>query len=112
MKYVVLFVGTALVLASSASAQEGAVGSVSEAAPAEPAPAPQEAPPPEEEKRSVYYKKTQGWLWMEAFAGPSTYDPDQFTSLSITGATPNIPKLNGPEYGFAAGLGLGGLGPG
>lgn len=110
MNYVVLFVGTALVLASSASAQEeGAVGSVSEAAPAESAPAPEEALPPEEEKRSVYYKKTQGWLWMEAFVGPSTYDPDQFTTLDLTGATPNVPKLSGPEAGFAFGLGLGGF---
>ena len=117
MKYVVLFVGTALVLSSSASAQEeGAVGSVEEAsaatetaAPAETAPAAEETAPPEEEKRSVYYKKTQGWLWMEGFVGPSAYDPDQFTSLDITGVTPNAPKLNGPEAGFAFGLGLGGF---
>jgi hypothetical protein len=116
MKHVVLIVGAALLLSSSASAQEeGAVGSVESStatetsAPAEPTPAPEEAAPPEEEKRSVYYKKTQGWLWMEAFAGPSAYDPDQFASIDIGTAVPNAPKLNGPEYGFAIGLGLGGF---
>jgi hypothetical protein len=116
MKHVVLIVGAALLLSSSASAQEeGAVGSVESStatetsAPAEPTPAPEEAAPPEEEKRSVYYKKTQGWLWMEAFAGPSAYDPDQFASIDIGTAVQNAPKLNGPEYGFAIGLGLGGF---
>jgi hypothetical protein len=114
MKHVVLIVGAALLLSSSASAQEEeAVGSVESStatetsAPAEPTP--EEAAPPEEEKRSVYYKKTQGWLWMEAFAGPSAYDPDQFTSIDIGTAVPDAPKLNGPEYGFAIGLGLGGF---
>ncbi len=57
----------------------------------------------------MYYKKVQGWLWMEGFVGPSAYDPDQFTSLSLSGGTQNAPKLNGPEYGFAAGVGLGGF---
>jgi len=119
MKYLVLIVASVLMLGSTAFAQEeGAVGTVSEAstateaAPDEAAPAeaePEEAPPPEEEKRSVYYKKTQGWLWMEGFVGPSAYDPDQFTALDITGVTMNAPKLNGPEYGFALGLGLGGF---
>jgi len=109
MKYVVFLVGTGLVLSSTAFAQgESSVGSVSEAAPTEPAPAAQETPPPEEENRSVYYKKVQGWLWMEGFVGPSSYDPDQFGELSLS-SPQNAPKLNGPEYGFAAGLGLGGF---
>jgi hypothetical protein len=110
MKYVVFLVGTGLVLSSTAFAQgESSVGSVSEAAPTEPAPAAQETPPADEENRSVYYKKVQGWLWMEGFVGPSSYDPDQFGELSLSGGSPNAPKLKGPEYGFAAGLGLGGF---
>ncbi len=116
MKYVVFLVGAALMLSSSVFAQEeSSVGTVSGGAPAtetaspEPAPGPEAAAAPEEEKRSVYYKKVQGWLWMEAFVGPSSYDPDQFTSLSLSGVTQDAPKLTGPEYGFAAGLGLGGF---
>lgn len=110
MKYVVFLLGTGLVLSSTAFAQgESSVGSVSEAAPTEPAPAPQEAAPPEEEGRSVYYKKVQGLLWLEAFVGPSTYDPDQFAALDLSGATQNAPKLRGPEAGFAFGVGLGGF---
>ncbi len=100
MKYVVFLVGTALLLSSPAFAQEESS--------TEMVSAPPEAAPPEEEERTVYYKKTQGWLWMEAFAGPSTYDPDQFSSLSLTGI-PDASKVSGPEYGFAAGLGLGGF---
>jgi hypothetical protein len=46
---------------------------------------------------------------MEAFAGPSAYDPDQFTSIDIGASPSDAPKLNGPEYGFAIGLGLGGF---
>jgi hypothetical protein len=111
MKYLVFLVGTALLFSSAALAQgENSVGTVSEGSTAtEAAPAPQAAAAPEEEKRSVYYKKVQGWLWMEGFVGPSAYDPDQFTSLSLSGGTQNAPKLNGPEYGFAVGLGLGGF---
>ncbi len=114
MRYVVLIVASVLMLGSTAFAQEkGAVETVSETSTAtEAAPdeaAPEEAAPPEEEKRSVYYKKTQGWLWMEGFVGPSAYDPDQFTSFSLSGVPQNAPKLNGPEYGFAIGLGLGGF---
>jgi len=116
MKYVIMLVGAALLFSSTAFAQEeSSVGTVSEgstateAAPSEPAPAPQAAAAPEEEERSVYYKKVQGWLWMEGFVGPSSYDPDQFTSLSLSGGTQSAAKANGPEYGFAVGLGLGGF---
>ncbi len=116
MKYVVFLFGAALLFSSTALAQEeNSVGTVSgestatETAPAESAPAPQAAAAPEEEDRSVYYKKVQGWLWMEGFVGPSSYDPDQFTSLSLSAPTTDAPKLNGPEYGFAVGLGLGGF---
>ena len=109
MKYVIMLVGAALLFSSTAFAQEeSSVGTVSDGSTAtEAAPAPQAAAAPEEEKRSVYYKKVQGWLWMEGFVGPSSYDPDKFTSLSLSGATQDAPKLNGPEYGFAVGLGLG-----
>jgi hypothetical protein len=111
MKYLVFLVGAGLLFSSTALAQgENSVGTVSEGSTAtEAGPAPQAAAAPEEEKRSVYYKKVQGWLWMEGFVGPSAYDPDQFTSLSLSGGTQNAPKLNGPEYGFAVGLGLGGF---
>jgi hypothetical protein len=111
MKYVITLVGAALLFSSTAFAQEeSSVGTVSDGSTAtEAAPAPQAAAAPEEEKRSVYYKKVQGWLWMEGFVGPSSYDPDKFTSLSLSGGTQDAPKLKGPEYGFAVGLGLGGF---
>lgn len=105
MKYVVVLLGTLLMLGGHASAQEEA-GSASEPeAAADLAPA-AEAPPQEEEKRSPYYKKVKGWLWIEGFAGPSSYDPDQFR-LSF-GAVSNAPKRKGPSYGFAIGTGFGG----
>jgi hypothetical protein len=110
MKYLVFLVGTALLFSSAAFAQEeSSVGTVSEGSPTKEAAPSEPAAAPEEENRSVYYKKVQGWLWMEGFVGPSAYDPDQFTSLSLSGGTQNAPKLNGPEYGFAAGVGLGGF---
>lgn len=114
MKYIVFLIGGLLLFGTSASAQE-ATDATSEPtteaapAPAEPAaaePAP-EAPKEEEDKRGPYYKKVQGWLWLEVFAGPSAYDPDQFGSLSIQGV-PNAAKLNGPQFGFAVGTGFGG----
>ena len=126
MKYVVFLVGALLVWGGSASAQdeadaapeteaagepaaEPAAEPASEAA-AEPAAEPaSEAAPAEEEKRSVYYKKVQGLLWIEGFAGPSSYDPDQFGSL---GGALNAPKLSGPEGGFSVLAGLGGFGIG
>ena len=114
MKQLIIFVGIALLWTSSADAQEdSAVGSVSgypessAAAPAETAP-PQAAPA--EEKRSIYSKKVRGFLWLEAIFGPTSYDPDQFGSLDVTGLiTPNAPKLRGPEYGIAGGIALGGF---
>jgi len=114
MKYIVLIVGVALMFDANAMAQEeAAVGTVtSPEAAAEPAPSeaqPADAPPKEEKKRSPYYKKVQGWLWIEGFAGPSAYDPDKFGSLDFGGASADAPKVNGPEYGFAVLLGLGGF---
>jgi hypothetical protein len=65
--------------------------------------------PPEQEakKRSVYYRKARGWLWIEGIAGVSAYDPDSFGSLSIS-SIENAPKVTGPEYGFAIGTPFGG----
>lgn len=103
--------GALLLISSGASAQEE-VGTGTGAEVAEPAPA-QQAPADDssEEKRTLYYKKVQGLLWIEAFVGPTTYDPDQFGSVSIEGTT-DAPKLNGPEWGLAVLLGFGGSGIG
>jgi hypothetical protein len=105
MKYVVFLVGGLLVFGASASAQEESGTTAESEAAADATPA--EAPPPEEKKKSPYYKKVQGWLWLEGFAGPSSYDPDQFGSLNTTGVS-NAPRLKGPEYGFAVGTPFGG----
>ncbi|MBT8469477.1 MAG: hypothetical protein KJN97_12090 [Deltaproteobacteria bacterium] len=109
MKYVGIMLAALMFIGAGASAQEDAAGGAStaeaQAADATTAEAPAEAP--QEEKRSPYYKKVQGWLWIEAFAGPSSFDPDRFGTLSIDGA-PNAPKVNGPQFGFAIGTGFGG----
>lgn len=88
-------------VAVTASAQDEAPASAA----AEQAPA--EEAPEEEEERSPYYKKVQGWLWLELVAGPSSYDPDRFGSLS-GGTTGGAPKLRGSQWGFAVGTGFGG----
>lgn len=104
MKYVVVLVSALLLHASTALAQEETAtvaepttegGSATE--PAEPA----------TKKRSVYYRKARGWLWIEGLIGVSAYDPDQFGSLSAA-AIENAPRLTGPEYGFAVGTPFGG----
>jgi len=114
MKYVVFLISGLMLLGSTASAQTPAdtateSSAATTAAPAEPAAAEptQDAAKEDEKKRSPYYKKVQGWLWLEAFAGPSAYDPDRFGSLSVSGV-PNAPKLNGTQFGFAVGTGFGG----
>lgn len=108
MKYFVWvwLIGTLLTFGSTASAEDEA-GTVTEpAVAAEPTtaaePAAAATPEPEEKKRSPYYKKVKGWLWLEGFAGPSGYDPDKFGSLSL-GTGPNAPRVKGPEAGFAVG---------
>ena len=119
MRYVVFLVGGLLLLSATASAQEEAetasapdAASESEAAPegAETAPEGAEAAP-DEEKKSVYYKKIQGWLWIEGFVGPTSFDPDSFATLDI-GGLGRAPKVKGPEGGFSIMLGLGGFGLG
>jgi hypothetical protein len=105
MKYVVFLVGAILLVGATASAQEEASATTAPEAAAEPTSA-QEPPKEEEKKRSPYYKKVKGWLWLEGFAGPSSYDPDQF-AFSF-GTVGNAPKRKGPSYGFAIGTGFGG----
>ena len=114
MKYIAFLIG-GLMLGSSASAQqpadttaesnEAATAAPTEPASAEPAP---EAPKEEEEKRSPYYKKVQGWLWIEGVAGISAYDPDQFGALSLGSGVGGADKKRGPQWGFSLGTGFGG----
>ena len=114
MKYIAFLIG-GLMLGSSASAQqpadttaesnEAATAAPTEPASAEPAP---EAPKEEEEKRSPYYKKVQGWLWIEGVAGISAYDPDQFGALSLGPGVGGADKKRGPQWGFSLGTGFGG----
>ena len=110
MKYALWLIAGSVVLGSTASAQEE-VGTVDDsqatAAESDAAPA-ADAPKEEEEKRGPYYRKVQGWLWLEGFAGPSGYDPDAHGSLSLGSGTVNAPKVKGPEYGFAVGTPFGG----
>lgn len=105
MKYLAMISSAMMFFSATALAQDDAP--VTEAAAAAPAEATPEAPK-EEDKRGPYYKKVQGWLWIEGFAGPSGYDPDQFGSLSLSGSGQNAPKVTGPEGGFAVGTPFGG----
>lgn len=106
MKYVPITLSALMLIAATASAQEDAAAEApaAEASPTE-APA---ADAPEEEKRSPYSKKVKGWLWLEALAGPSSYDPDQFGALSLGSAPGGAPKVRGPQWGFSLGTGFGG----
>jgi hypothetical protein len=106
MKYVAMISSAMMFLSATALAQDDV--SAAEAAGAAPAEATPEAAKEEGDDRGPYYKKVQGWLWLEAFAGPSSYDPDQFGSLDFSGTSENAPRLKGPEYGFAVGTAFGG----
>jgi hypothetical protein len=102
MKSLVFLASALLLFGPTASAQEE-VGTVTEStAAAEPA----SEPPKEEEKKSPYYKKVQGWLWLEGVVGASSYDADNFGSVG--GNNPNAPRVRGPEAGFSVGTGFGG----
>lgn len=81
MKYVVILISGLLLHGATALAQEEANTVAEPTADSEPA-----TQPPEQEakKRSVYYRKARGWLWIEGIAGVSAYDPDSFGSLSIS----------------------------
>ncbi len=110
MRWIVFLVIGLMWIGATASAQEAAgaadkPGGTSKAAPAQAAPADQA---PEEEKRSPYYKKVQGWLWIEGVVGISSYDPDQFGSLSLGTGAGGAPKERGPQWGFSLGTGFGG----
>ncbi|MGB8331697.1 MAG: hypothetical protein WCE62_16335 [Polyangiales bacterium] len=119
MKALVYLLSALLTFASTAAAQEQPDSVAQPEATAEPpaaatpteeaAPPTEEAAPPaaEEDQRGPYYRKVQGWLWLEGFAGPSSYDPDQFGSLSLSNV-PNAPRVKGVEAGFAVGTPFGG----
>ncbi len=105
MRYSVFLISGLLLTGASAAAQD--VADTANESTAEAAPA-AEAPQEEEEKRSPYYKKVQGWLWIEGAAGPSSYDPDQFGSLQLGTGPQDAPKKKGTQWGFSLGTGFGG----
>ena len=128
MRYAVLFAAVALALPSFVLAQDS-VDATSEAPtaveqpaieqpaveqpaveqPAEEQPA-EEQPAEEKKTKGPYYKKVQGLLWLEGLVGPTSFDPDKFGGISLTGGTgEDAPKVSGPEWGFAIGVGLGGF---
>ncbi|MGB5267089.1 MAG: hypothetical protein WBN30_10895 [Polyangiales bacterium] len=107
MKYVVILISGFVFIGATASAQDSADSATNSSAnttqaPAEPT---QDNAEEDEEKRSPYYKKVQGWLWIEGVVGPSSYDPDNFGSL---GGGQNAPRVRGPEGGFSVGTPFGG----
>ena len=109
MKYNAFLISGLLLLGSSASAQDEASAATEPAADAAVAdPAPAAEAPEEEDKRSPYYKKVQGWLWIEGVAGISAYDPDQFGALSLGSGVGGADKKRGPQWGFSLGTGFGG----
>lgn len=115
MKYVVITLSALVFFGANASAQEDAAAEAP-ATEAQTAAAPAAAPTapdasaaaPEEDKRGPYYKKVQGWLWIEGVAGISSYDPDQFGSLSLGSGVGGADKKRGPQWGFSLGTGFGG----
>jgi hypothetical protein len=58
-----------------------------------------------EESAGPYSKRVEGKLWVEAFAGPSSYDPDRFKSdpLIFLAPTLDLTTVKGPEFGVALG---------
>lgn len=57
----------------------------------------------EEKRKGPYSEEVQGKLWLEAFVGPSSYDPDRFGGGEILGMRLDAPKETGPEFGAAIG---------
>ena len=104
MKFILVVICALLLHGATVRAQEEGSTVTEPTAEGEPAAQPAE---PAAEKRSVYYRKARGWLWIEGLIGVSAYDPDQFGSLSAA-AIENAPRLRGPEYGFAIGTPFGG----
>jgi len=110
MKIIVVFALVTCALHSTAHAQEEAAVGTAYEEPGEPAST--ETPPAEaeEEKKSPYSKKVRGLLWFELLVGPTSFDPDKFGGISITGdGTFDAPKVKGPEWGLTVGVGLGGF---
>ena len=111
MKRVVILLGALTASSGAARAQDESVPAADPEPAAEPAtepaaePAPEPAPTEEPKKRSPYYKKVQGWLWIEGFVGPTSYDPDRFASIASEG---NAPTSRGAEGGIAIGTAFGG----
>lgn len=108
MKHSIWLIGGLLVLQGTAFAQEDANTATEPAAGEETTSAPPSDAPKDEKERGPYYRKVQGWLWLEGFAGPSGYDPDAHGSLSLGGGSFAAPKVKGPEYGFSVGTPFGG----
>ncbi|MEM9727124.1 MAG: hypothetical protein AAF997_00965 [Myxococcota bacterium] len=114
MKYALVFsIALALCPAWAAAQEESAVGTVEPAEPAatdtataEEAEAKKDS---DEDERGPYYKKVQGLLWLEFLAGPTSFDPTKYGTLSLGGQTIQATKDNGAEWGFAIGVGLGGF---
>jgi hypothetical protein len=108
MKYVAMISSALMLLSASAFAQDDvAAAEAPEAIPAEAPPETAQPEAPEEEKRSPYYKKVKGWLWIEGVAGITSYDADQFGKLSF-GTTTDAAKARGPQWGLSLGTGFGG----
>lgn len=110
MKHALIVMSVLLLYGPRAAAQQepGAVTEPTPNSETAQAPATEAKPADDKDERGPYYRKVQGWLWLEAFAGPSSYDPDQFGSLDFGAGTDNAPRLKGPEYGFAVGTAFGG----
>ena len=110
MRYAVLFAAVALALPSFVLAQD-AVDATAVEQPAVEQPA--EEQPAEEKKKKKkgpYYKKVQGLLWLEGLVGVTSFDPDKFGGISLSGGIgEDAPKVTGPEWGLAIGVGLGGF---
>jgi len=108
MKYAALFATLVLALPSLVLAQD-TVDATSETPTAVEQTA-QEQPTEAKKKKGPYYKKVQGLLWLEGLVGFTSFDPDKFGGISLTGGTgQDAPKVTGPEWGFAVGVGLGGF---
>lgn len=62
---------------------------------------------PEPAETGVYSKKVQGKLWLEGFAGPSSYDLDRFgyeyrnVYGDVSANLDLAPRVKGPEFGGA-----------
>jgi hypothetical protein len=128
IKYAVLFAAVVLALPSFVLAQD-TVDATSEAPTAVEQPAVEqpaveqpaveqpaveqpavEQPAEAKKKKGPYYKKVQGLLWFEGLVGATSFDPDKFGGISLTGGTgEDAPKVRGPEWGLAIGVGLGGF---